>query len=310
MKYALLADIHGNLPALQAAVEDARANGAQQFMLLGDYCTGLGYPNETVDFMRALPHCHAASGNEDEAFEAIAAMHPSAHPKGQFEAVTWYYNHLTEENRRFLRGLPPELTIQEEGASPITMFHKPERFFGNTAPAFLNPQYYAKCIGNGTFTNQTFAGHAAGMLGQDKALHTLLATLPDGVYAFAHTHIQWAWRQGGKLLVNPGSCGLPLDFDTTAAYALLEWDGTAWQATLKRVAYDVNATLEYTLNSSCAKDVPVWSGIIAKELATAREQAIPFLRFADAFATQQGDDVRPFTPPTWQAAYSAWCKQQ
>lgn len=57
MKYALISDIHGNLPALKAVINDARENKVDHFIFLGDYCIGLGYPNEVVDCIRTTdPH--------------------------------------------------------------------------------------------------------------------------------------------------------------------------------------------------------------------------------------------------------------
>lgn len=79
-------------------------------------------------------------------------------------------------------------------------------------------------------------------------------------------------------------------------------------ASIKRVTYDVCATMDYTRNSVYGKEVRVWSGIILKELETAREQAVPFVGFTERYALDKQDYIRPFCVETWNAAYDAWSK--
>ncbi|MCL2322126.1 MAG: hypothetical protein FWC47_08490 [Oscillospiraceae bacterium] len=49
IKYALISGIHGNLPALEAVIEDAIKNNVDQYVFLGDYCISLAYPNEVLN---------------------------------------------------------------------------------------------------------------------------------------------------------------------------------------------------------------------------------------------------------------------
>ena len=95
MKYALISDIHGNLPALKAVINDARENKVDHFIFLGDYCIGLGYPNEVVDCIRTTRSSYIVSGNEDEVFLNYLTICQSV-AKGQFEAIPWVYNVLAE----------------------------------------------------------------------------------------------------------------------------------------------------------------------------------------------------------------------
>lgn len=55
MKYAVIADIHGNMPALRAVLEDARQQGAQAWLLAGDYCVSAPWFNKVVSCIRSLP---------------------------------------------------------------------------------------------------------------------------------------------------------------------------------------------------------------------------------------------------------------
>lgn len=315
MKMALIADIHGNLPALQAVLADARARGAERFAFLGDYSLGLIWPNEVLDILQDFESQGAAMvrGNEEDYFTAAARGEAHIHTSGQFAVVRWYYDYITEDNLAFQAGLSKEQVLAgdavPEGAPPVRMFHKPQRYFDGASPCTLNPQTYAAGIDAGMFTDKTYAAHAHALLEQDALLDDRMAALPAGVYAFGHTHIQWQWRHGSQLLVNPGSCGLPLDFDRRAPYALLEWTDETWHAELLRVPYDVDGTVAAVQKAECAQKVPVWCGVLNRELETAREQAIPFLQHTEAFANAIGDTVRPFCHKTWNAAYAAWVAQ-
>ena len=306
MKYALIADIHGNMPALSAVIADARAKGVRSFVFLGDYCIGLANPNEVADCIRSLSCSYVVGGNEDTCFSHLTSDNWQTQPRGQYEAVPYYYGLLTEENRKFLRDLPGELTIDINFAPPVHLFHKPQHYFDQCSPCLLNPQYYADGIDRTLFSGESFYSHSRNMLNCDESLKAKLASLSDGVYAFGHTHIQWSWRYEKKLLISTGSCGLPLDFNRDAAYCILEWTGTDWIVKLYRVPYDVDGTVSHTKNSDCAKGLPVWLGVIGRELETAREQAVPFVRFAEKYAMEIGDPVRPFTADTWYAAYDIW----
>ena len=51
MKYALISDVHGNMPALQAVIADADKMDVTHFAFLGDFCVGLAYPNEVLDII-------------------------------------------------------------------------------------------------------------------------------------------------------------------------------------------------------------------------------------------------------------------
>ena len=62
---ALLFDIHGNLPALEAVLDDARAAGAKRYLLGGDYAVFGGWPAETVARLRELPDATWIRGNVD-----------------------------------------------------------------------------------------------------------------------------------------------------------------------------------------------------------------------------------------------------
>jgi predicted phosphodiesterase len=308
IKYALISDVHGNLPALKAVIHDALENNVDHYIFLGDYCIGLAYPNEVMNYIRSIDSSYVVSGNEEELLKNLASLEPDKWPKGQYEAGPWFYKNLSERNRRYLFGLPQEIIIKRDNRPPVFIFHKPQRYFSSTSPCSINPQFFARGMDDKMFDCDSFYTHSNSLLNCDVELHSTISKLEKGVYIFGHTHIPLCWESEGILLINPGSCGLPLDFNCDASYGILEWRGNSYIAALKRVKYDVNTTIKHTNNSGYANEVRAWSGIITKELETAREQAIPFIRFAEKHARDNQDMVRPFCAETWYSAYEEWCK--
>ena len=83
MKYAVIADVHGNAPALHLAMADALDRGAQGFLFAGDYCIRAPWPNEVVALLRGAPQRVAIRGNEER------YLHVPDGDDGQFAVSRW-----------------------------------------------------------------------------------------------------------------------------------------------------------------------------------------------------------------------------
>ncbi|MBO4626614.1 MAG: HAD hydrolase family protein [Lachnospiraceae bacterium] len=134
--------------------------------------------------------------------------------------------------------------------------------------------------------------------------------LADGVYIFGHTHKQWSSREeGGRVtLVNPGSCGLPLEgVPGTVPYTMLEIteDGEVI-VNERRVPFDAISYAKSLTNTRQYEQATVWTKVIQKELVTATEHLQPFLMSMAEYANRIGDARRPFAVDTWEAGYAHW----
>lgn len=200
---ALLYDIHGNLPALEAVVADAEAQGAQRWLLGGDYALFGGWPAETLARLRQLEGASWLRGN-GERWTAWPDEAPDGDPvQGAIAACRAA---LGDADVEALAALPERLTLAEGlfcHASPL-----------NDVESFLpEPR-------------------------EDD--DRLLDGVPATRVVFGHTHLPFTrTRDDGVELVNPGSVGMPFDGDPRAAYALLPGDGPAVH---RRVAYDHEAS--------------------------------------------------------------------
>jgi len=147
-------------------------------------------------------------------------------------------------------------------------------------------------------------------LNSSKEFQQRLTELPDGIYTFGHSHLQWHKRLGNKIFINPGSCGFPMDFLKGAPYTLLEISGEIISVEERRIAYDEQKCTDDLLHSSLFKHEKVWNEIIMKEFKTHRDILISFLKFTEAYADRINDPVRPYSKQTWSAAYTEWLSCQ
>jgi diadenosine tetraphosphatase ApaH/serine/threonine PP2A family protein phosphatase len=202
---ALLYDVHGNLPALEAVIADAQAGGADGWVLGGDYALFGGWPAETVERLRSLERASWIRGNGERWTADLDAAPDNPVVPGAVAAARKALGEATVDD---LASLPFSLPI--EGA--------------------------LVCHGSPVSDVRSFEPQA----GDDD--EELLDGTDAPRVIFGHTHLPFARHgPGGVELVNPGSVGMPFDGDPRAAYALLADDGRIEH---RRVEYDHRASAE------------------------------------------------------------------
>jgi predicted phosphodiesterase len=200
MSLAILYDIHGNRPALEAVLAHAREQDADRWLLGGDYAAFGAWPAECVALLEGLGDVTWIRGNW-ERWQA----EPGAAPDTELirTANAWVRGRLGEARVARLGALPESVTVGDTlyvHGSPVSDL---ESFLPDADPE------------------------------EDDQL---LAGVAQRRVVFGHTHVQFARRSAaGVALVNPGSVGLPWDGDRRAAYATLDEGG---EPQLHRVAYD------------------------------------------------------------------------
>jgi diadenosine tetraphosphatase ApaH/serine/threonine PP2A family protein phosphatase len=201
---ACLYDVHGNLPALEAVLADARGAGADRWVLGGDYALFGGWPLETVTRLRELEPALWIRGN-GERWSARPDDAPDGDPvQGAIAACR---DALGDDVVDDLASLPFDALIEGAGivhASPVS-----------DVRSFLPEP------------------------GDDET--ELLEGVETARLIFGHTHLPFRRTSvnGGIELVNPGSVGMPFDRDPRAAYTLVHDDGAIEH---RRVGYDHEAS--------------------------------------------------------------------
>jgi diadenosine tetraphosphatase ApaH/serine/threonine PP2A family protein phosphatase len=195
---AILYDIHGNLAALEAVLEDAGEAGAERYVLGGDYALFGPWPYETVLRLKDL-HATWIRGNGERWTSCPEGAPDQAMIRAAIAASREELGAMVDE----LASLPEQYLTAET------------RF----------------CHGSPISDVKSFLPEP----GEDE--DRLLANTHEQRLVFGHTHIQFRRLDvgGGIELVNPGSVGMPFDGDQRAAYALV---GDGGELELRRVAYD------------------------------------------------------------------------
>ena len=219
MRIALLSDIHGNLPALQAVLHDISLREVDRIVNLGDSLSGPLFPRETAEFLMQQDWPQLAGNHERQILEFD--------PQRGGESDRYALSTLTPEIMGWLRSLPGTLWLNDE----VFLCH------GTPATDLV---YFLETV-----------DIAAVRLATAAEVDARLGAISAQVVACGHTHIPRAIRSSnGTLIVNPGSVGLQAYYDdhphyhlmqnggTDARYAIIENHQGAWSAALHSVPYD------------------------------------------------------------------------
>lgn len=308
MKLAILSDIHGNIYALEAILNDAARDHVDGYLLVGDYCSCFPYPNEVVDVIKALPRATVIHGNEEDVLYEYAKQGQDTWTDGQYQTHYWCYRTIRADNHSYLRKLPKTVTLRVEGTE-ITAAHSSADLYGDVEyREFSSTKVALKYQNEPDYARQKLLGHMREYLRQNAAFQSAVQALSGGIYVFGHTHVQWHAQSGDNIFINPGSCGLPLDGTHGAPYTLLRIEKSEIQIEERRVPYDLDHLINEYRRSDLFAAAPVWSRVILQEMKTGFEAAHFFLKYAEDYANKIDDPIRPFTVKTWAEAYDHWTK--
>jgi predicted phosphodiesterase len=215
----VIADVHGNLPAFEAVLEQARRQAdIEAIWCLGD-TVGYGpQPGECLALLRSFPH-HAIAGNHDLA--AVGMMSTEDFNAAATVAARWTMEHLTPDERAYIEALP--LTITD---GDFTLVHG----------SLVDP------VWDYLVSDEVASGHLAmqktpfGLVGHS---HIALAFYEDGRKGRLPDGLRLQ-LEGSKFVANPGSLGQPRDGDSRAAYALVDLPQRT--VTFLRAEYDIEVT--------------------------------------------------------------------
>lgn len=87
MKFAIISDIHGNLPALDAVIEDAEKCGVDSYIFAGDYCISNPCPDECISRIRAIANKYVVRDNEEKYLEKLVGQDPTTWTDGQMQVT-------------------------------------------------------------------------------------------------------------------------------------------------------------------------------------------------------------------------------
>jgi putative phosphoesterase len=211
MRILLVADIHGNWPALRALEEPHDV-----CLCLGDLVDYALEPTPCIDWVRRNAH-HTVRGNHDHGVAQnvpVNGRNGFKYLSGVTRVIT--QQQLSPENRRYLAGLPVTQVLTLADTRFLLVHATPRDPLDEYAPA--DAEFWAR----------------------------RLQGVEADVICVGHTHQPYVLQVGEKLVINPGSIGQPRDGDPRGCYAVIEDN----RVELKRVAYPVEETVRVIQESN------------------------------------------------------------
>lgn len=219
MRYALLADVHGNETALEAVLQDSGRRGVDAYILLGDLFTFGPRPREVAERLTALPVVASIIGNHDLYLRDRVFERPNARMLGMsvtepslrelVNCEKWCLSEMGEAGRRILDTMVVEKYLDVAKSVMLCTHAVPwdvESDFG---------------------------------LNNLKPLDRLTTEFKFDYYWSAHTHVPHLFRSCCRSFINPGSVGMPWDGDSRASYCLISCEVSV-EVTFVRVEYEVS----------------------------------------------------------------------
>jgi predicted phosphodiesterase len=309
MRFAVISDVHGNYPALKAVLEDTGKQNISQFLFAGDYCLSGPWPEKCIDEIRSIKEKHIIRGNEEKYLEDLVGRDQSSWIDGQMQISYWSFRNISAGNLDYLLSLPLKDEFDCNGIK-IHMAHSSTDFLGTYPFYTWNSVTVVERNKNSEKTPESILAEMDKEREQDPSFREAVAKLERGIYIFGHSHVQasYADRDKGIYLINPGSCGLPLDgIRDSIPYTILEInDEGQISFEEKRIHFDKEKYISEVMLTSQFQEANVWSRVIIREQITALEHIHFFLAFVEQYAKDIGDDIRPYSPDTWERAYEIW----
>ena len=292
MKIAVLSDIHGNLPALQAVADDIDAWQPDQVIVNGDIVNRGPCSRAVLRYVkkrRQADGWHLLRGNHESFLLNLDD------PGFEMEGTELEINRFAYWAYEQLDG---ELALLQQ---------LPERY-----------EYYAPDGSEFRVIHASMISDRDGLYEElsDEAITRRMAPVP-AVFVTSHTHQAFMREVAGSLVVNVGSTGAPFDFDWRPSYGRFSWDEeSGWEAEIRRVPYDRDQIEADYVRSGFLDGGGPLAQLMLVELRRARGL---IFRWANSYqqAVLDGEigleesvkkilaqeDVRPFVgPPGWDVS--------
>lgn len=262
MKIAVLSDVHGNVPALSAVLDDVETWRPDLLVMNGDLVSRGPYSVECIQLLRArAPDCRYLTGNH-ETYVLRCADEP-AEP----DSPTLEIDRFAEWTVRKLGGLLDDIRRWGD--------HLDLTGLDRGASAHIT---HGSRLGNRDgISARTPDADLPAKLGE-----------PRDLFVGSHTHQPLLRHFNGSLVVNTGSVGQPMDGDPRAAYGRFTLQAGSWQAEIARVAYDKPQAERDFVESGFLVEAGPMARLIYLELRQSRTHVGPWRRqFLEAIKARE-----------------------
>ncbi|HEX6797344.1 MAG TPA: metallophosphoesterase family protein [Ktedonobacterales bacterium] len=281
--FAVIADIHGNVPALEAVLADLERVRPDRVVIAGDFVNR--GPQSRAALERIAPEgLPAISGNHDTWLAGLTRGEklPEDWETPWWTPVRLAVGELTPEWVAWLEALPRTLRVELPGAAPALVVHGSPRD----------------------------SREGLGRMRSDAQVAEALAGVEEATVIGAHIHYPYERWVEGRHVVVVGAVGCPFNGDISAQYGLFTWDGEQWRFAHRSVPYDHAPLYAAWRENGYLDDGSPAAELMLREHQTARTWYVPFWEWAlargvpltrsgyERFAAQR----EPFVPPPMRPA--------
>ena len=282
-RIAVLADIHGNLQALQAVLADLENElPLDGILVAGDMISG---PDQQRVLQKLVDlHAVMIQGNNEQAIARIAdgTAPEYFYSAKQFALRRWACDHLDLDQLALIRSLPGKTIFQLTGADPIQMAHGSPRNINELVRPDSCAEYLGKIL-------KLIPGRSPNQMDE------IFQLMTEPVLILRHVHTPWCEQRDGRFVMNPGAVNVPLNGWIGAQYALLHWDRNQWTPEFRAVRYDMEAFRRANQESGFLS-TGLLAQIFLEEAAQGRDISTDFFLLAKQLAVEGGVGHLPYFP--------------
>ncbi len=252
---AILADIHGNLPALEAVLNDLAQFQIDHVIIAGDVVNVGPFSAQVME--RVIREGWAViRGNNEFYLLDYSTSRASAewNDRSAFPLIPWLQAQLSRHCCNVIAAWPDALSLRFPDAPPVRVVHG--------SPRSPKESIYSTS--------------------EDGEIAAMLAGVEETTLIAGHTHLALDRRVNGWRIMNPGSVGVPLDGVLGASYMLLDGNEEGWRPTFRRVPFDHEPLWREFERLRFVEECGIVGQCLVKEFETARLQWGPFLRWRKA----------------------------
>lgn len=236
MKLAILSDIHGNYVALKTCMNYALEKGIINFIFLGDYIGELAYPERAMKMIYDIKekyNCTFIRGNKEDYWIGYRNRGDEDWGWRDNNSTTgmllYAYNHLTDKDIDFFESLPMKQKIEIKGFAPFTICHG--------SPYKINED----------------------MIPNTERIYEIMNASETDLIICGHTHRQSKTEYKNKVVLNPGSVGIPLSSKGKTQFLILNNKENKWQEEFISLEYDSDKIIADMEKDNLYIRAPYWN---------------------------------------------------
>lgn len=254
-KLAILSDIHGNLPALEAVRSDLQGFDVDHVIVPGDVISFGPFSRQTAEMVIEKGWSVIRGNNEFFLTDYKTPRAPAEwNDPIQFAPSAWLDRQFDSKLKTIIGSWPDTLNLRFRDAPPILVCH-------GTPASPWDSIYWTR---------------------SDEEIENILGNVEADYVICGHTHLAMDRQVGRWRIFNPGSVGVPLDGIFSASYLILDGDEGGWTPSFRRVPFDYDAVFEAFETSGYNKECGPMGRLVVEVYKTARP-LLGFIRWREKY---------------------------